>query len=125
MAVFISLLMTLRDCARSRAILQLEILALRHQLHVLERSHGRRLRLTRFDRLLWVWFSRAWCQWRTVLVHRQTRNGHRVASARVPPVLDVEEPPQDWSADGPSRGPHADSNDVGRQSALGCASDSR
>src|SRR5688572_25529634 len=52
MSVFISLLMTLRDCARSRAGLQLEILALRHQLHVLERSHARRLRLNRFDRLL-------------------------------------------------------------------------
>jgi transposase InsO family protein len=24
--------------------------------------------LTRFDRLLWVWFSRVWCHWRTVLV---------------------------------------------------------
>jgi putative transposase len=68
MAVLISLLMTLRDCARSRATLQLEILALRHQLHVLERSHARRRRLTGFDRLLWVWVSRTWDQWRTVLV---------------------------------------------------------
>src|SRR5437773_2053429 len=68
MSVFISLLMSLRDCARSRAGLQLEILALRHQLHVLERAHARRLRLTRFDRLLWVWFSRVWCHWRTALV---------------------------------------------------------
>jgi putative transposase len=68
MSALISLLMTLRDCARSRAALQLEILALRHQLHVLERSHARRLRLTRLDRLLWVWFSRVWCDWRTALV---------------------------------------------------------
>jgi putative transposase len=68
MAVLILLLMTLRDCARSRAVLQVEILALRHQLHVLERSHVRRLRLTRVDRLLWVWLSRAWDQWPTVLV---------------------------------------------------------
>jgi hypothetical protein len=35
---------------------------------VLERSHARRLRLTRLDRLLWVWFSRVWCDWRTALV---------------------------------------------------------
>ena len=63
-----SLVMTLRDCARSRAVLQLEVLALRHQLRVLERSRPRRLRLTRVDRRLWVWFSRAWDQWRTVLV---------------------------------------------------------
>lgn len=68
MSVFISLLMTLRDCARSRAGLQLEILAVRHQLHVLERSHARRLRLTRVDRLLWVWFLRVWCHWRTALI---------------------------------------------------------
>jgi hypothetical protein len=68
MSLFISVLMTLRDSARSRAGLQLEILALRHQLHVLERSHTRRLGLTRFDRLLWVWFSRVWRHWRTALV---------------------------------------------------------
>jgi transposase InsO family protein len=47
--------------------LQVELLALRHQLQVLERSQGRRLRLTRFDRLLWVWFSRVWSQWRSAL----------------------------------------------------------
>jgi hypothetical protein len=68
MAVFRSLLATLRDCGRSRAILQLEILALRHQLQVLERSRRRRVRLTRFDRMLWVWFSRIWRQWRWALV---------------------------------------------------------
>jgi putative transposase len=68
MSVFRSLLATLRDCGRSRATLQLEILALRHQLRVLERSQGRRLRLTRFDRLLWVCFSRVWSQWRAALV---------------------------------------------------------
>src|SRR5918995_5197813 len=68
MAVFKLSLAALRDCGRSRAILQLEILALRHQLQVLERSHRRRLRLTRFDRMLWVWFSRLWWQWRSALV---------------------------------------------------------
>jgi putative transposase len=68
MSVFTALLTTLRDCGRSRVSLQLEILALRHQLHVLERSQGRRLRLTHFDRLLWVWFFRAWSQWRSALV---------------------------------------------------------
>ena len=68
MAVLVSLLTTLRDCARSRAVLQLEILALRHQLRVLERSQSGRLRLTRLDRLLWAWLSRAWDQWRTALV---------------------------------------------------------
>ena len=62
MSVFVSLLLTLRDVGRSRATLELKVLALRHQLHVLKRSHARRLRLTRIDRLLWVWFSRVWSQ---------------------------------------------------------------
>jgi putative transposase len=43
---------------RSRAALQLEIRALRHQLHVLQRSRRPRLHLTRADRLLWVWLLR-------------------------------------------------------------------
>jgi putative transposase len=68
MSVLVSLLETLRGCVRSRAALQLEVLALRHQLHVLERSRSRRLGLTRADRLLWVWPSRVWTDWRTVLV---------------------------------------------------------
>jgi hypothetical protein len=62
MAFLASVLMTLPDCARARAALQLEVLAPRHQLRVLERSHPRRLRLTRLDRLLWVWLSQAWDQ---------------------------------------------------------------
>jgi transposase InsO family protein len=53
---------------RARAALQLEILALRHQLQVLERSRPRRVRLTRADRLLWVWLSRAGQEWRSALV---------------------------------------------------------
>src|SRR5687767_14876802 len=46
MSLFIALLLTLPDCVRSRAGLQLEVLALRHQLHIFERSHPRRRRLS-------------------------------------------------------------------------------
>jgi putative transposase len=53
---------------RTRAALQLEILALRHQLHVLERSRPRPVRLTACDRLLWAWLSRVWQEWRSALV---------------------------------------------------------
>ena len=53
MSVFVACLLTLKSCAQSRAALQLEVLALRHQLQVLERSRPPRLRLTRADRLLW------------------------------------------------------------------------
>jgi putative transposase len=66
--VLVSLFLTLRNTARSRAALQLEVLALRHQLQVLERSRRCRPRLSRADRLLWVWLSHAWPDWRTALV---------------------------------------------------------
>ena len=44
----------------SRAVLQLENLALRHQLHVLRRQRPGRPRLLTIDRLLWVWLYRLW-----------------------------------------------------------------
>ena len=68
MSVLISLLQTLRGLVRSRAALHLEVLALRHQLQVLQRSRPRRLRLTKPDRWLWAWLSTSWPAWRTALV---------------------------------------------------------
>ena len=68
MFVLVSLLLTLRGCLRTRAALHSELLALRHQIHVLERSRPRRPRLTRTDRLLWVWISRVWNEWQAALV---------------------------------------------------------
>ncbi len=68
MSVLLSLLLTLRTWARSRAALQLEILALRHQLQVLQRARPRRLRLAKADRWLWVVLSRFWTAWRTALL---------------------------------------------------------
>jgi putative transposase len=41
---------------------------MRHQLHVLERSHRPRVGLTPGNRLLWVWLSRIWTEWRASLV---------------------------------------------------------
>ena len=68
MPIVVAVILSLRSLIRSRAALQLEILALRHQLQVLERSRQPRLRLTAADRLLWVWFSRIWSEWRPALV---------------------------------------------------------
>ena len=51
---------------RSRAALQFEILALRHQLGVLQRS-VKRPKLTAPDRLLWAWLSAVWRQWQSTL----------------------------------------------------------
>src|SRR6266851_2074357 len=45
---------------RSRAVLELENLALRHQLQVLRRQRAGRPRLFAIDRLLWVWLYRLW-----------------------------------------------------------------
>src|SRR6267142_6460039 len=47
---------------RSRACLELELIALRHQVSVLRRQHPGRLQLFATDRLLWVWLYRIWPQ---------------------------------------------------------------
>ena len=67
MSVLLSFALTLRTWARSRAALQLEVLALRHQLQVLQRSR-RRIRLAKADRWLWALLSRIWTGWRTALM---------------------------------------------------------
>ncbi len=48
---------------RQRTALQFEILALRHQLGVLQRS-VKRPKLTAADRFLWGWLSAVWEDWR-------------------------------------------------------------
>ena len=67
-SVLRSLLPTLRTTMHSRVALQLEILALRHQLDVLARTRSHRVRLTRTDRWLWVALAQWWTGWRTALV---------------------------------------------------------
>jgi hypothetical protein len=53
---------------KTRAALQLENVALRHQIGVLQRSAKKRPRLQPADRLLWVYLSRVWADWRSSLV---------------------------------------------------------
>src|SRR2546425_1165020 len=54
---------------RTQAALQAEIVALRHQLTVLQRTQKpKRLMLNRTDRWLWVWLSRLWSGWRSALI---------------------------------------------------------
>jgi putative transposase len=43
---------------RSRASLELEVIALRHQLSVLKRRRPGRARFSFADRLLWIWLCR-------------------------------------------------------------------
>jgi transposase InsO family protein len=57
----------LSSLVKTRAALQLENLALRHQLGVLHRS-VKKPKLTPFDRLLWAWLCGVWADWRSALI---------------------------------------------------------
>ncbi len=67
MLLFRSLLILARAFFRARSQLALENLALRHQLLVLQRS-VKRPQLERCDRVLWIFLSRIWKNWRPSLV---------------------------------------------------------
>src|SRR5947208_1032596 len=67
--LILMMLSSLLACLRTQAALQTEILALRHQLIVLQRTQKkRRLILRPADRWLWVWLSRLWSGWRAALI---------------------------------------------------------
>ena len=74
---------------RSRLALQLEIVALRHQLTVYQRT-TKRPRINPGDRIFWSWLSRRWSGWRGALVFVQTRTvlawhrGFRIAMTSIP-----------------------------------------
>ena len=63
-ALFIAVLASLRALIHSRLELAAEILALRHQLAVLQRTTPKRPRLRPIDRLLWMLLSSVWPNWR-------------------------------------------------------------
>ena len=68
MLIFLAtLLASLSSILRSRAALELENLALRHQIGVLQRCARKRPKLILLDRLLWAWLSRVWSDWRSAL----------------------------------------------------------
>ena len=107
-----ALLSTLGSMFRSRAVLELENIALRHQIGVLKRSARKRPKLTAADRLFWVFLSRAWGGLALSAGHRQTRDRDRLASQRISPFLDLEDPA--WpggSARRFPRGPRSDPQD--------------
>src|SRR5262245_61318807 len=110
---------------RSRASLHLEIVALRHQLAVVNRSRRPRLRFTTGDRVLWAWLSQRWHGWHGGAPRRAA--GHRpgMASAWVSSVLDLEEPTSHGAAGRTKRCPRVDSRDVDDEPAVGRTSDSR
>jgi len=67
LALFVALLAALRSAIRSRLELEAEILAIRHQLAVLQRQAPKRPRLGRTDRLVWILLSRLWPNWRRAI----------------------------------------------------------
>src|SRR5215813_10867191 len=82
---FIALLALVTSTFRTRAAQQAEIVALRHQIAVLQQSAPRRLRLRQSDRLLWICLSRFWPAWRhwlRILKPDTVVRWHRTAFAR-------------------------------------------
>src|SRR5262249_14231987 len=82
---FIALLALVASTFRTRAAQQAEIVALRHQIAVLQQSAPRRLRLRQSDRLLWIWLSPVWPGWRQwlrILKPDTVLRWHRRAFAR-------------------------------------------
>jgi len=126
MPALVSLLAILRDSFRTQVALQAEVLALRHQLLVLQRKNQKqRLRLSVADRLLWVWLSRVWTDWRSALriVKPETviawhRKGFRL-------LLVLEESRSSRSTASLAGRAGTDSTNEYRQPRLGCTVHSR
>ena len=65
--MLVALVAALSSVFKTRAALQLENLALRHQLGVLHRS-VKKPKLTPLDRVLWAWLCGVWADWRSALI---------------------------------------------------------
>ena len=65
--ILFSFLSSFRVYFRTHGDIQLEVLALRHQVTVLQRTNPKP-KLRPADRRLWVWLSRSWSRWRSALV---------------------------------------------------------
>jgi putative transposase len=61
-------LSTMFSVFRSQTALQVEIIALRHQIGVLRRSAKKRPKLALADRVFWALLSATWADWRSALV---------------------------------------------------------
>jgi putative transposase len=68
LSVLPALAAALSSLLKSRTTLQVENLALRHQIGVLQRSAKGRPQLTAADRFLWAWLCGVWRDWRSALV---------------------------------------------------------
>jgi hypothetical protein len=111
---------------RSRASLELEVVALRHQVAVLRRQRPGRIRLLCADRLLWVWLYRIWPRALHAMVLVKPATVVPVASQGLPALLAVAiKIAPDWPAEDEHRDPATDPPDEHGQPHLGGASHSR
>ncbi len=74
----------------TRAQLQLEILALRHQVMGLQRQRKARAPIAAFDRAFWVWLYRLWPGCVNALVIVKPETVVRWHRGRFSPVLEME-----------------------------------
>src|SRR5712691_11882160 len=121
-----ALLSTLCSMFRSRAALELEHIALRHQIGVLKRSARKRPKLTAADRMFWVFLSQVWGDWRSALDIVTPATANRLASQGILPFLDLEDPARTRRSSGSSAGrsqPHPQ-DELGEPD-VGCAKNSR
>src|SRR5271169_647181 len=89
----LALLAAIRSLRWSRAQLQAEVLALRHQRLVLKRQcASRRVQFQTSDRVLWSWLSRLWPGWRQRTPPRPPGDRGPLAPTGLPPVLALEQP---------------------------------
>jgi len=70
-SIVCALILLVSTVVRSRLSLQLEIVALRHQLAVYQRT-TKRPQISSGDRILWSWLASRWSGWRDALVFVQT-----------------------------------------------------
>jgi putative transposase len=106
---------------RSRAVLQTEILTLRHQLLIFERSRrGHNLRLRWTDRALWVWLSRLG-RLAIGAADGQAGDCHRVASPGISALWEMEKSAWRWPPGGISGSSQSHPSNERRQPALGAS----
>jgi hypothetical protein len=97
--LFTALTASLSASFRSRASLQLEILALRHRLGILQRS-VKRSKLTPADRLLWAWLCTVWQDWQSGVFIMKASTVLGWHPQGLSPFLDVED--STWQAGRPN-----------------------
>src|SRR5215469_15026792 len=122
MLIFLrSCLATLPSILLSRAALELENLALRHQIGVLQRSAAKRPKLTSGDRLLWICLSHLWRDWRSALAIVKPETVVAWHRAGFSPLLNLEGAARPTRTTRHfARGPRSHAQDVPGESPLGC-----